>query len=177
MRWKRLGPFAYALAFLAIVSIAVFRLPDSTISALRDASPLETDAATWAFRVIAAVAIVQALYAGWTYLRAERVEGALKSDPKMAALPTARIVSSVARNAAGMVALTVVYGLAIFLLTGRRGGFWLFVVVALAQTAWYVRQTRLIADWLARRGSPERGTGIGGAGDAAPQAGGGGEEG
>jgi hypothetical protein len=47
-----------------------------------------------------------------------------------------------------MIFLTFVYGLAAFLVTGQRGGYWLFAVLFLAQGAWYYRQVGDIGRWL-----------------------------
>jgi hypothetical protein len=47
-----------------------------------------------------------------------------------------------------MVFLTFVYGLAAFLVTGQRGGYWLFAVLFIAQAAWYYRQVGDIGRWL-----------------------------
>ena len=60
-----------------------------------------------------------------------------------------RLLGSIARNAAGMIFLTFVYGLAAFLVTGQRGGYWLFAVLFLAQGASYYRQVGDIGRWLA----------------------------
>jgi hypothetical protein len=47
-----------------------------------------------------------------------------------------------------MVVLTLVYGVATFYVTGQRGGFWLFAVLAVLQAAWYYRQVGQVAKWL-----------------------------
>jgi hypothetical protein len=50
-----------------------------------------------------------------------------------------------------MILLTLVYGVASFYVTGQRGGFWLFVVVGAAQTAWYYRQVGQVARWVVQQ--------------------------
>jgi hypothetical protein len=58
------------------------------------------------------------------------------------------IIVSLARNAAGMCGLTLVYGIAALGLTGQRGGFWLFPGLLVLQAAWYYRQVGEIAKWI-----------------------------
>jgi hypothetical protein len=139
---------------LLIVFVAVARLPESLISQIERARPLTEGQAGWVFRLMLLAALVQAAYGGFAVLRPERVGSALARDPKLARMDRASIVAMVARNAAGMVALTVVYGLACTGLTGERGGFWLFALLAVAQGAYYYRQTGLIARWLALQPEP-----------------------
>jgi hypothetical protein len=53
-----------------------------------------------------------------------------------------------------MVGLTLVYGIAMFLLTGLRAGFWAFVAVIVAQALWYYRLVGDVAAWLGRQPRP-----------------------
>ncbi len=73
----------------------------------------------------------------------------MDADGAWRTLPRDRIARSVSRNAAGITCLTIVYGVAIFLLTGLRGGYVPFPLLALAQGAWYFRQAGVVARWLA----------------------------
>lgn len=148
-------PFILALAFIAIVSLAVFRLTDAFVVQLRNNSPLSDESAGWAYRLIAIISFVQALYAGWAILRPERVQRAMRDEASVAQMPRRAIAASVSRNAAAIASLTVIYGLAVFLLTGMRGGFVLFPLLALAQGAWYYRQAGVIAQWLSFQPEPE----------------------
>jgi hypothetical protein len=47
-----------------------------------------------------------------------------------------------------LVPLMAAFGVAAFVVTGERGGFWVFPLVALAQGAWYYRQVGQIGNWL-----------------------------
>ena len=145
---QRWPPFALVLAVLMVLSLAVARLPESLVEQLQRNTPLPGTEGGWAYRLLAAVAVVQVLYGGFRVLRVERVKKAQETDAKVARMPRPRLLGSIARNAAGMILLTFVYGLAAFLVTGQRGGYWLFVVLFLAQGAWYYRQVGDIGRWL-----------------------------
>lgn len=145
---RRRPPFIVAGSILAIVSIAVARVPESLVSQLGRNAPLDGSAAGWAYRLLAFVAVAQVVYGGFAILRIDRVKKARAEDPKIAAMPHEQIVRSLARNAAGMVLLTLLYGLATFWVTGQRGGFWLFPLLSLAQGAWYFREIGIIARWM-----------------------------
>ena len=145
---RRWPPFAFVLAVLMVLSVAVARLPESLVEQLQRNTPLPGTEGGWAYRLLAAVAVVQVLYGGFRVLRVERVKKAQETDAKVARMPRPRLLGSIARNAAGMILLTFVYGLAAFLVTGQRGGYWLFVVLFLAQGAWYYRQVGDIGRWL-----------------------------
>jgi cytochrome bd-type quinol oxidase subunit 2 len=147
-------PFILALAFAGIVTLAVYRLTDAFVVQLRNNSPLSDPAAGWAYRLIVAISVLQALYAGWAILRPERVRRAMAEEETVARLPRYAIARSVCRNAAGIASLTVIYGVAVFLLTGLRGGFLVFPLLALLQIAWYFRQAGVIAGWLAFQQEP-----------------------
>ena len=151
---RRRGPFVVAGAIVLIVTVLVFRLPDSLINQLRRNRPFSTDQSGWATRLLAIAAVAQAAYGGFVILTAEKVKKARENVERVTAMSKADIVTSVARNAAVMVVLTLFYGLAVVGTTGERGSFWLFVVIAVAQAAWYFRQVGQIAQWLVLQ--PER---------------------
>jgi hypothetical protein len=141
-------PFAITAAAFGVVTLAVFRLPGSFVAVLERNALLQGSAAGWALRLLAIVAVAQAAYAGGMILRPERVEVALEEEPSMRAAGSARVARSLSWNAAGIAALTIVYGIASFAVTGERGGFWLFVLIGIAQLAWYYRLTGSIVEWL-----------------------------
>jgi hypothetical protein len=145
---SRRGPFVVLLVVLAIVCLAVLRLPDSFLSQIRANKPLDDVQADWAYRLLVLVAVAQALYGGFVVLQTERVRKARERDEKVGAMSREEIVVSVTRNAAGMCALTMVYGLAALGLTGQRGGFWIFPGVVLLQAAWYFRQVNDVTRWI-----------------------------
>ena len=136
------------LVLTAIVCLAVFRLPGSFLSQIRDHKPLDEGQAGWAYRLLAFVAVAQIAYGAFGILQSERVRKARERDAKVRAMSREEIVVSLARNAAGMCALTLVYGIAALGLTGQRGGFWLFPGLALVQAAWYYRQVGEITRWI-----------------------------
>jgi hypothetical protein len=142
-------PFAAAAVVLLLVCVVVARLPDPFVIALEENSPLESSSqAGWAFRLIALVAVAQALYGGFALLRVDRVEAARERDPGVSRMPATRLIRGLARTAAVMPVLTLLYGIAALWATGLRGGFWLFPTIALLQGAWYYRQVGEIARWL-----------------------------
>lgn len=147
-------PFVLALSFTGIVTLAVYRLTDAFVVQLRDNSPLSDEGAGWAYRLIVLISVVQALYAGWAVLRPERVRKAMAEEESVARLPRHAVAASVSRNAAGIASLTVIYGAAVFLLTGLRGGFLVFPLLTLLQIAWYFRQAGVIARWLSFQPEP-----------------------
>jgi hypothetical protein len=145
---RRRAPFVIFFIALAIVCLAVLRLPDSFLSSLRHNKPLDDVQADWAYRLLVFVALAQAIYGGFGILQPERVRKARERDEKTGAMSKEEIVVSIARNAAGMCALTMIYGLASLALTGQRGGFWVFPGVAFVQATWYLRQVFEIARWI-----------------------------
>lgn len=146
---RQLSPFAIVAGLGTILSVAVARLPESLLEQLRQQTPFRTSAAgSWFFRLLALFAVVQAFYGGFFVLRIERMEAARAGEPRFARKPKPAQVSLMARTAAGMVFLTLVYGLATVGLTAGRGGYWLFLVVAVLQGAWYLRLTGDVARWL-----------------------------
>lgn len=153
---RRRAPFAIVMAIVVVVSIAVARLPGLFLSEIRQGRPLTSGQAGWVYRLLAAIACAQAVYGGFFALRAERIKKARDRDEKLRVLPNDALVSSIARNAAGMIFLTLVYGIADLALTGERGGFWLFPLVIVAQAAWYYRQVGQIGSWLSFQPPPDR---------------------
>ena len=147
-RRKRIVPFAVAALVLFLICLAMVRLPDAYASRLERNRPFNSSQAGWAYRLLAFAAIGQAAYGGFAILQVEKIRQARLKDPRLADMPAEDVVRSVARNAAGMTLLTLVYGIASFYVTGQRGGFWLFPLVAVAQGAWYFRQVGQIAKWM-----------------------------
>ena len=145
---RRPAPFLVTLAIALVVSIAVFRLPEEFVASLRRNRPLGNDGSGWVFRLISIAAVLQALYVGLALLRPEKVEAARRKDQKLARMTRSELLHSVSRNAASIAALTLVYALSAFLITGERGGYWLFVVLLVAQVALYYRQVGTIETWL-----------------------------
>jgi hypothetical protein len=145
---RRARPFAIVAVLTAVICIAVIRLPDTFLALLERNSPFTTAQTGWAYRLLAFAAVVQALYGGFVLLRPDHVEQARRKDTKLAATPRAKLVGIVARTAASMILMTLVYGLAAFGISGQRGGFWLFPVLAVAQGAWYYRQVGQIGRWM-----------------------------
>lgn len=145
---RRRGPFIVLLIVTAIVSLAVLRLPDTFLTQINDHRPLDDDQAGWAYRLLVFIAVAQAVYGAFGVLQSERVRKARERDDKVRAMSREEIVVSLARNAAGMCGLTLVYGIAALGLTGQRGGFWLFPGLVLIQSAWYYRQVGEIAKWI-----------------------------
>jgi len=141
-------PFAVAATVLVIVMVAVFRLPATLLDQIELNGPFTSVQADWAYRLLAVAAVAQAIFVGFKVLRIERVQHSLESDPKLGEMSKTQIAASLARAAAGMAMLTLVYGLSALFIGGQRGGFWLFVVLTAAQLAWYFRQTGVIAQWL-----------------------------
>lgn len=158
-RSPRFAPFLVAAGILLILCIAAIRLPDSYASLLERDRALDSAQAGWAYRLLVFAAIGQAVYGGFAIFTVEKVQKVRSKDERTAAMSNDEIVRSLARIAAGMVVLTLVYGVASFFVTGQRGGFWLFAVLAVAQGAWYFRQVGQIAEWLdlQRRTDPSAG--------------------
>ncbi len=146
---RRRGPFIVAAALAAVICAMVIALPDSFLSQLERNRTFTDAQAGWAYRLLAFFASGQLIYAGYSIFRIERVSEARERDPRFAALPKAKVISSLARTAAALVIFTIVYGLASILLTGLRGGFWLFPMLAIAQGAWYYREVGQVASWTA----------------------------
>lgn len=145
---KRRVPPYVALGIVALLVCAiVIQIPESFLIQLERNRPLTDAQAGWAYRLIAFFAIAQILYGGFSVFRIERVQVAREHDPTLAHMTPERVVTSLSRNAAGMVLLTIVYGLATIAITGLRGGFWLFPLLASAQGAWYYREIGQIARW------------------------------
>lgn len=145
---RRTRPFVIVAVVIAVVCIAVLRLPDTFLALLDRNTPFTTAQTGWAYRLLAFAALAQALYGGFVLLRPDHVEQARKKDPKLAAKSRAQVVGIVARTAASMTLFTLLYGLAAFGVSGQRGGFWLFPLLALAQGTWYYRQVGQIGSWM-----------------------------
>jgi hypothetical protein len=133
----------------------VIAIPDSLLAQLERNRPFTNAQAGWAYRLLAFFAIGQLIYAGYSIFRIERVAEARERDPRFAALTKPQVISSLARNAAALVTFTIVYGIASIIITGQRGGFWLFPVLAIAQGAWYYREIGQIASWKALQADPD----------------------
>jgi hypothetical protein len=148
LRAKRIRPFAVIAVVLVVVCIAVARLPESFVEVIQRRSPFTFSQGGWAYRLLAFAAIAQAAYGGFVLLRPSKVQRARSSDPKLARVSRAKLTSLVAHTAASMITFTLAYGIAAFAVTGQRGGFWLFPVIAVAQGAWYYREVGQIAGWI-----------------------------
>jgi hypothetical protein len=150
---RRRIPFVVVGTVVAVVAVAIFRLPELFVSGLRRDALLAGSGGTWGFRILLAVAAGQALFGGYRVLRTQRlaeVEGErVSSDPRRD-----RLASTVAWVGAGMVGLTLVYGIATFVLTGLRAGFWAFLALIVAQGLWYYRLAGEAARWLGRQPPP-----------------------
>lgn len=141
-------PFLWSFGVLLVVSIAVARLPQTFVEQLRRNRALDGAQAGWAYRLLVLMAVLQAAYAGFVMLRADKVGAARSKDLKLARMSRGEVAGVVQRNAAGIPLLTLVYGLTAFVLTGERGGFWLFPLIVVLQLAWHFRQTGDIVAWL-----------------------------
>jgi hypothetical protein len=149
---KRNIPFAVAGGIALVVTIAYFRLPDSLITQMERKSIATGWAGDWIYRVLAVVAVLQAVYVG-TILRPERIARVLPAGVVTRTIKYA-VFRGAAHGAAVAFPLTLVYGIAAFWLTGGRASTWLFVVVMTLQAAWYFRQLGKLAEWLERRPAP-----------------------
>lgn len=146
---RRRGPFVVAATVAALIVVIVIGLPDSLLVQIENGRPLTDAQAGWAYRFLVFFALVQVVYTGGAVFRIERVAEAREKDPRLARLPKEGVISSLARNGAALVLFTIVYGVASIAITGQRGGFWLFPLLALAQAAWYYREIGQIAAWKA----------------------------
>lgn len=133
--------------FAFVVCIAVISIPDTFLGQIQRNRPLTDAQVGWVYRLIAIVAAIQIVYGGFSVFRIEKVQAARERDARLADMAHPEVISSLARNAAGMVALTIVYGLATLAVSGLRGGFWLFPLLAFAQGGWYYRAIGEIAQW------------------------------
>ena len=145
-------PFAVAGCLLVIVSVALFRLPESLVAQMSRNRFLSEPQARWAFRLMLGAALGQAAFVGFFLLRIERLERRLPAHAH--AVPAEWLVGSLARSAAVMSLLTVLYGMAAFAVTGERGGYWAFVALTVGQLAWYFRQVGDVASWLRLQKQP-----------------------
>ena len=143
----RRGPFVILAALFVTICVVVIAVPDSVLAQIERNRPLTDSQAGWAYRLLAFFALGQIVYTGMSVFRIDRLQQLRERDERFAKLPKAKVISSVARNAAALVSFTLVYGVASIALTGQRGGFWLFPVLAIAQGAWYYREIGQIAAW------------------------------
>jgi hypothetical protein len=141
-------PFLVVAAVIAIICIAILRLPDLFVAQMARNRPFTDAQAGWAYRLLVMAALAQAAYAGFVLLRPERIRRDREKDAKVGRMPRVEVLATVTRNAAFMLLLTIVYGIAAFVVTGERGGFWVFPLIALAQGGWYYRQVGQIERWL-----------------------------
>lgn len=145
---RRRPSFIVVAAVTTILAVAIARLPESLVNAVERNRFLDNTAAGWAYRLLAFFAVAQMLYGGFYVLRVDHVKRSRAEDPKVAAMTRMQVVTSLSRNAAGMIFLTFIYGLAAFGLTGERGGFWLFPFLCVLQGAWYFREIGAVSRWL-----------------------------
>ena len=146
---RRRGPFLVLATLFLAVCIVVIAIPEPVLVQLRNNRPLTAEQAGWAYRLLAFFAIGQVIYTGMAVFRIDRVSRLRSIDERFARLSKPALVTSMARNAAVLVFFTLVYGIAALILTGQRGGFWLFPVVAFGQGAWYYREIGQVAQWKA----------------------------
>lgn len=151
---RRRGPFIVVAALFVAICVVVIAIPDSVLALIERNRPLTDVQAGWAYRLLAFFAIGQIVYTGMSVFRIDRLEKLRERDERFAKLPKPKVISSLARNAAALVSFTLVYGLASIGLTGQRGGFWLFPMLAVAQGAWYYREIGQIASWKAFQREP-----------------------
>jgi hypothetical protein len=151
---RRRPAFVLVAVIVLLFGIAVFRLPDSLLTKVENASPLTVTQRLWLIRFLGFFAFAQALYVGLSVLRVETVRQARLED-RYAAMPFDQLVGALARNSAFAIWLTILYGFVGLALTGHRGSFLLFGVIALLQMAWYYRQTGEIARWLVLQIPPD----------------------
>ena len=148
----RYPPLLLCAGLALVLTVAFFRLPDTLVTQLEDRRIVTGSAGDWTYRLLAVAAVLQAAYAG-SVLRTERLRRHVPDSP----VPTSAfepLFSTLARSAAVAVGLTFVYLLAAFFLTGGRASAWFFVVVAIAQWAWYFRQLGKVAEWLESQPKP-----------------------
>ena len=144
---RRRTPFAFGASVFIAICVAVIALPDSFLVQIERYRPLNDAQAGWAYRLLALFAAAQVVYAGGWIFRIERVAEARERDRRLAQMPKPDVISSLARTAAALTVFTLIYGIASIALTGLRGGFWLFPLLAVAQGAWYYREIGQIATW------------------------------
>jgi hypothetical protein len=144
-------PFAYLAVVLGVTCIAVARLPESFVAVMRRGAVLSGAEADWALVLLLVAAVGQAAYGGFVVLHRSTLERIAARDPEFADLPGERAAAVVGRTAAAIGAVTLIYGGAHLLLTWQRGSFWAFAIVCAAQGAWYLREARVVGEWLLTR--------------------------
>lgn len=145
-------PFSLLAISLAIVAVTVANLPASFVSDLGMRDGLDPAQAGWLYRLLAVAAAAQAVYGAFFVVSPGRVAAVRLRHPQ--ARPAMQLF---VRTAVMLTGLTFVYGIAALLLTGYRGGFWLFITIAGAQLAWYYLALRAVADAVARHEGPKAG--------------------
>lgn len=144
----RRGPLVAVAVVTLLLCLFVLQLPGVFLDQLQRARPLTETQSGWVYRLLAVAAAAQAIYGGYGVLRVERLRRAREKDPRLEAMAAPQLLRSMSRTAAAMVAMTLVYGTSALLLTGERGGFWLFPLLAAAQGGWYLRALGVVRDWL-----------------------------
>ena len=152
---RRRPPFAAFGAVGAVACLVVASLPESLVTQMYRNRTLDSSQAGWAYRFLVLFALVAAAYGGFRAITVDAVKRARERDAKAKAMSAARVVDSLAQNAAALPLLTIVYGVASLIFTGQRGGFWLFPLIALAQWAWHYRSVGEVARWLSLQPSTE----------------------
>jgi hypothetical protein len=149
---RRNAPFFIAGGIAVVVVVAFFRLPDTLIVQIEHRAPATGSGGDWIYRLLAVVAVLQGIYVG-RMLRPDKVKRSLP-DGVVAPEELERLFAAASRSASVAISPTLVYGLTAFFLTGGRSAMWFFVVVMVAQGAWYYRQLGRLATWLGRIPGP-----------------------
>ena len=144
---RRRKPFAVLGGIIVLVSVIVLALPEPGLVQARRNRAFTSDQAGWAYRLLVLAAIAHAAYAGFAPLRPYRAGTRLAAA--RGNTDDGDLVARLAREAAWMASLTLVYGCVALAVTAERGGFWLFVLIAVAQGLWYYRSVGQTAAWLA----------------------------
>lgn len=150
---RRRVPFIVLGTAVAIVAVAISRLPGSLVGRLRHDALLADAAGAWALRLLLVVAAGQALFGGYRVLRVKRLV-TLEGDRIVSHPHRESLASAVAWVAVGLAGLTLAYWIATFAVTGLRAGSWAFLAVIVAQALWYYRLAGDAARWLGGRVGP-----------------------
>lgn len=152
---RRWTPLIVVAVVLVIAYLAMARLPESYVAQLARSRPLSREQADWAYRLLAVVAFAQAIYGGFVLLHTDRIHKLRTTDERVKTMARRTVLDSVMRTAATLILLTFVYGVAAFIVTGQRGGFWLFALITVLQGAWYFRQINVVAGYLEFQPEPK----------------------
>ncbi len=136
----RKTPFVVAATSGIIICLVVMAIPESLIVAWRTGRSLSDSQAGWAYGLLVLAATGQVFYSGYVTFGPSQAGKLRGTDPLDS------IARSLSRNAAIATMLTFVYGLAALRITGERGGFWLFPLLAVAQGAWLYRDVRELVE-------------------------------